>query len=129
MPISNSDHVGLYKVSTKAKIEPFATDNGKIVFNVKVKITGEVVETQPRRKITNKEKRKIEEEAKGFTKSKIENLLDKLQAMNSDPVGFGGKYRIAYPREWEKIDWHQTYPGVTFNVETEVSIKSTGLFR
>ena len=121
--------VSLYKVKSKTKIEPTISDDGKIIFNLKTKIAGGIVESQPHREITINEKKKIEEEAARLTKIKMENVLSRLQKMNSDPVGLGGKYRIKYPREWQEIDWRQVYPTVNFIVDTEFSIKSTGLFR
>jgi len=129
MPLSDGKMVALYKIKSQTKINPTVSNTGIITFNVKTKIAGGVVESQPRREISMDEKKKIEKEAEDLTKRKIENLLVKLQGLNSDPVGFGGKYRIKYPQQWEKIDWRQVYPTVRFNIDTEFSIKSTGLFR
>lgn len=129
VPLSGGELVALYKIKSKTKIEPIVSENDTLTFNLKIDIGSGVVESQPHKEITMEEKKKIEKESEDLTKRKVEGLLTKLQSLNSDPIGFGGKYRIKYPEQWEQIDWHQIYPGVNFTVETEVSIKSTGLFR
>ena len=127
--MSNGEIVSFYKVKSKTIIDPGVISNGSVSFNIKSSISGGIVETQPRREITLDAMKKIEEEAKALTQRKIENLLVKLQGINSDPIGFGGKYRIENPEQWEKIDWHQVYPGVRYNIQTDFSVESTGLFR
>lgn len=131
VPLSDGKMVAFQfqKIKSQTKIGPAVSNTGTITFDVKIKIAGGVVESQPHREISMDEKQRIEKEAEMLTKKKIEDLLAKLQILNSDPVGFGGKYRIKYPRQWENIDWHQVYPAAKFNVETKFSVKSTGLFR
>ena len=77
-----------------------------------------------------KEKRRVflKEQIKLF-KDKIEKLLAKLQTLNSDPVQFGDKYRIAHPFKWKKIDWHRVYPTAQFTVRVKFTLKENGLFR
>jgi len=129
VPLSDGKLVALYKIKSKTKIEPIVSDNGTLIFNLKIDIGSGVAERQPYKEITVEEKKKIEKEAEDLTKRKVQGLLTKLQSLNSDPIGFGGKYRIKYTKQWEQADWHQIYPDVNFTVETKVSIKSTGLFR
>lgn len=129
MPLSDGKQVAFQKIKSQTKIVPEVSETGLLTFDMKIKIAAGVVESKPHREISLDEKKRIEEEAKSLTKKKIENLLVKLQRLNSDPVGFGGKYRIKYSKQWEKIDWHQVYPIANINVETNFSIKSTGLFR
>ncbi len=62
-------------------------------------------------------------------KQEMERLIAKLQSLNTDPVGFGGKFRIAYPREWEDIDWNKVYPNAEITVDANFTVKETGLFR
>ncbi|KJS19954.1 MAG: hypothetical protein VR72_16615 [Clostridiaceae bacterium BRH_c20a] len=129
LPLNDVKLVAFHKIKSQTKTEITVSDTGIVTFDVKLKITGGVVESKPQRIISKDETERIENEAETLTKRKIEALLTKLQGLNSDPVGFGGKYRIKYPRQWANIDWHQVYPVAIINVHTKFSIKSTGLFK
>jgi len=83
----------------------------------------------PHQEILPEDKKVIERQAEALLKRKIETLIGKLQGLNSDPVGFEDKFRIAYPRQWKKIDWYQVYSGAKFNVDIKFTLKETGLFR
>lgn len=63
------------------------------------------------------------------TAGNTETVDREIQGLESDPVGFGDKFRIAYPSQWEKIDWRHVYPGAKFVVNTNFTLKQTGLFR
>lgn len=88
-----------------------------------------LVEAFPHRDIDWEAKKEIERNAESILKKDIENLLSKFQSLNTDPVGFGGKVRIDYPKEWEDIDWKQVYPTTEFIVDTKFSVRETGLYR
>lgn len=129
VPLGKNQHVAFKNVRSKTKVRPKISADGMVTFSVKTEITGNLVENFPHREILMKEKRNIERQAQSLTKEKIMNLLVKLQGLNSDPVGFGGKFRIEYPGLWKRIDWHQFYPAAKFNVSTKFTLKETGLFR
>ena len=129
IPLGKNQHVAFKNIRSKTKVRPKISADGTVTFNVKTEITGNMVENFPHRETLLKEKKKIERQAEMLTKRKIRNLIAKLQGLNSDPVGFGGKLRIKYPHQWKKIDWHQVYPAAKFNVSTKFTLKETGLFR
>ena len=129
VPLGKSEHVAFKNVRSKTKVRPKISAEGMVTFSVKTEITGNMVENFPHRETLRNEQKKIERQAEVLTKRKIRNLITKLQGFNSDPVGFGGKLRIKYPRQWKKIDWRQVYPAAKFNVSTKFILKETGLFR
>ena len=129
VPLGKIPHVAFKNIRAKTKVRPRIATDGTVTFNVKTKISGNLVEDFPRRETLLKDKQKIERQAEVLTKRKIRNLIEKLQGLNSDPVGFGGKIRISYPHQWQSMDWHQVYPTTQFNVSTKFSLKATGLFR
>lgn len=116
-------------VTSKTEITPRIGEDGNLAFDVVTMISGTLVESRPHHEIGPEEHNHIQKQAESLTKRQIEALLTRLQSMNADPVGFGGKYRIAYPRRWEPKEWHQVYPASKFNVSTSFRIRSTGLFR
>ena len=129
IPLGKNQHVAFKNIRAKTKIRPIMTGDGRITFSVRSEITGNLVENFPHREILMKRKGFIERQFEILTKRKIIDLIAKLQSLNADPVGFGGKFRIAYPRQWKQIDWHQVYPAAKFNVSTKFTLKETGLFR
>lgn len=127
--MDDGEIVSFRNVKSKTEIKPVETGDGTPTFDVASTISGTIVETQPHQEISLQDQKKIQRRAEAQVKRDMERLLSKLQGWNSDPVGFGGKYRIAYPHKWGNIDWHRVYPSAKFNVNTDFRIKATGLFR
>lgn len=129
VPTGSGQIAAFRNIASRNKIEPRIATDGTLTFDVAAIISGALVESRPHQEIRAEEHNRIQKEAKILTKRHIEALLSKLQSLNSDPVGFGGKYRIAYPNQWESNSWHRVYPNAKFNVSTDFRIRSTGLFR
>ena len=127
--LGKSEYVAFKNVRSKTRVQPKLSTDGRLTFDVKTEITGNMIENFPHRQTLRNEEKEIERQAAMLIKREIRNLIAKLQGLNSDPVGFGGKYRIKYPQQWKKIDWHQGYPAAEFNVSTKFTLKETGLFR
>jgi spore germination protein len=60
-----------------------------------------------------------------FTK-KVKKLLADLQKVKSDPIGIGDITR-AQDRKWSEKEFEKIYPNLTFNVKTNVNIRSSRL--
>lgn len=129
IPMGKGKYVAFKNVRSKTKVRPEISGDGMITFNIQTNVTGNMVENIPHREILGKRKKQIERQAERVIQRKIRNLITKLQGFNSDPVGFGGKVRIKYLRQWKKINWHQVYPAAKFKVSTKFTLKETGLFR
>jgi Ger(x)C family germination protein len=129
VPLGQNQHAAFDNVRSKAKITPNVSPGNTLTFNVTVDIEGAMVEIFPHREVGWEVKKDIERQAETLVKRDIERLIAKLQRLNTDPLGFGGKFRIAYPREWEDIDWNKVYPTVDITVDTSFTVKETGLFR
>jgi Ger(x)C family germination protein len=126
---------GFSRVRSKTKITPhFSPADQTLAFNLDVEITGGLVDARvrasyPHREIGWEEKQEIERKAERMVKEESEKLLAKLQDLHTDPIGFGGKLRIAYPREWKALDWKQLYPKAKMIVKPSFTIRETGLYR
>jgi spore germination protein BC len=129
IPLGTNQHAAFSSVRSTAKVTPNISPDGSLAFNVAVDSQGALVETFPHREIGWQQKKEIERKAERLLKRDIQSLIAKLQSFNTDPVGFGGKLRIAYPREWQDIDWIQVYPTVDFTVDASFTVRETGLFR
>lgn len=130
VPLKNGEYVAFKEVTAKSVITPELDDNGKVTFGISTKVTGEVVETNPRiMELTEEDKRMITNYAETEIQNRISNLLAKLQSLNSDALGLGEKFRVKYPGEWQARNWRHIYPNCRINRETRFIISRTGLFR
>ena len=121
---------GFARVRSKTKITPhFSPADQTLAFNLDVEITGGLVESFPHREIGWEEKQEIERKAERMVKEESEKLLAKLQDLHTDPVGFAGKFRTAYPREWKPSDWKQLYSEAKMTVTPSFAVVHTGLYR
>ena len=57
-----------------------------------------------------------------------EEVIQKLQNINSDPVGFGNVYRakVGY-KEFDKTNWREQYPDAIITVKVDSNILRTGV--
>ena len=94
-----------------------------------MEIIGVLVESLPHKEIRWEEKQAIERKAERMVKEEGERLIAKLQSLPTDPVGFGRKLRIFYPREWKTLDWERIYPEAKITVNPSFTITQTGLFQ
>lgn len=130
VPIANDKVIGLDQVNSESSIKPVISKNGIVTYKIDTKINGVLVETNPEfLRLSSEDMKQLEAKIEKYVELKSYLLLNKLQMLNSDPVGFGGKLRIRYPGTWAKINWHQIYPGARFTVNTDFTIKRTGLLR
>ncbi len=130
VPLGNNKVLGFDQVNSESRIKPEIRKNGIVTYKIDNKINGELAETNPEFiHLSSKDRLKLEAEIEKYVEKKSYRLLNRLQMLNSDPAGFGGKFRIRYPETWEKINWHKVYPGAKFIVNTDFTIKGTGLYR
>jgi spore germination protein KC len=120
---------GFAQVRSKTKITPRLSPDGlALIFRVDMEISGVLVESLPHKEIRWEEKRAVEKMAERMVKDESEKLIAKLQSLPTDPVGFGRKLRIAYPRQWKTLDWKKIYPEAKITVNPSFTITQTGLF-
>lgn len=129
VPLGEKEHAGLSDIRSTTSITPRLRLGNELSFDVDVNAHGGLLESYPHRRIGWQEKTDIERNAEALMKREIETLISKFQELNTDPVGFGEKLRINYPREWENIDWHQIYPDAVITVRATFTVKETGIFR
>ncbi|MBC2727581.1 Ger(x)C family spore germination C-terminal domain-containing protein [Desulfosporosinus sp.] len=130
VPLKRGDYVAFKDVKSKNDITLELDNNGKVTFGIKTKVSGVIVETNPRKmEITEEDKKVIVSHTEAEIHRRISNLFVKLQSLNADAVGLGEKFRVKYPGEWQKNNWHKIYPNCQINLETGFSVDHTGLFR
>ncbi|QIA27213.1 Ger(x)C family spore germination protein [Thermaerobacter sp. PB12/4term] len=70
----------------------------------------------------------LEREARRDLTRSLTRLVRRLQAMGSDPLGFGQRWRIAFPRRFAEQDWHQLWARARVEVRVRLTISRGGAF-
>ncbi|MED4205158.1 Ger(x)C family spore germination protein [Neobacillus mesonae] len=109
----------------KAKYKIIRPKGKEPYISVEISVKGKLEETN--RHVSNSQLWEFEKAAEKSMKKETKQLLEKIQAANVDPLGFGLRYRA---RSFNNDDWEQwkkIYPNITFKVDTKVQITDTGL--
>lgn len=62
-------------------------------------------------------------------RSRLEQVIKKLQQLNSDPIDFGEEFRAQHQDLWQRIDWKKVFPTVPFRIDLKVKIQRDGVLR
>jgi len=64
----------------------------------------------------------------GILQKDIESLINKLQKLKTDPVGFGEKYRVAHGGDLQADEWIENiFPNMPVLVKVKVKIVRKGM--
>ncbi|ADY56680.1 germination protein, Ger(x)C family [Syntrophobotulus glycolicus DSM 8271] len=124
-------------LESKCKREVLLQEDGSIIINLNLKISGSIGELTGQGKTmvedsTEIDLQKIQDANSEVTKKQIEEVITKTQReFQSDVFGFGLEFHKKYPQEWERIkyDWNQKFSTAQVNVQVETTILETGLLR
>jgi spore germination protein KC len=121
--------ISLRNVSVKTRIKVSLHD-GKPFFAVRVNLSGSINEVIGfNREISLNLLKYLENAIKKDTTSRIQATIRKLQQLNSDPIDFGEEFRVQHQKFWEKQNWKQVFPDVSFSVIVKASILRDGILR
>ncbi|WP_157842715.1 MULTISPECIES: Ger(x)C family spore germination protein [Bacillus] len=98
-------------------------------FEVTIKIDTRILEISENYDIGKPEGVKLlEKEISKDIAKHTEEIIYKLQEMNSDPIGFGNVYRarVGY-KKFDKEQWRELYPNAIFTVKVDSNILRTGV--
>lgn len=119
----NNIVVNIGKTKVKYKI---VTENKKpTAINMKIEMTGEIIESDKDLSLNNLEK--YNKLAKDEVKKHVLEFLMTVQKENLDPIGFGLKYRTMHINNKDTMNkWNEAYQELPFDLKVEVNLKSTG---
>ena len=100
---------------------------GEISAQIKLKTKVVVTEYPPDKLSSPKEIEKLEKAlSKRFSKD-AQEVINRLQKMNSDPYGVGRKMIAFHYPTWKKLDWAKEYPKTKFTASIDVNIVDSGI--
>lgn len=70
----------------------------------------------------------LTQEATKTIEQRVYTTFEKTKQLNADIYGFGGKFRIKYPKQWKSIEqrWDSLYPSLQLALNVKAHIVGTG---
>jgi spore germination protein KC len=70
----------------------------------------------------------LTQEATKTIEQRVYTTFEKTKQLNADIYGFGGKFRIKYPKQWKSIEqqWDTLYPSLQLVLNVKAHIVGTG---
>lgn len=102
-------------------------DEQKPDFQVNVNMEARLLEISTEIQSNPNAMRTLEKEVEVVVKEEIEQVLKKLQSMNSDPVGFGSHFIRNGKVNIGDEDWRTQLKDATYDVQVDVNIYSSGV--
>ncbi|MFJ7826702.1 Ger(x)C family spore germination protein [Psychrobacillus sp. NPDC096623] len=112
-------------VKTKVKYKIITNNKKPISINMKIQMTGEIIESDKDLSLNNLTKyNKLAEEE---VRKHVFEFLTTIQKENLDPLGFGLRYRTMHLNDKGTMSkWNEAYPELPFDLKVVVDLKSTG---
>ena len=124
--LGDGRRIGLRPLGADTRIVPLAPGPGGTPrFRFDVQLNMALMEVYG---ATGGAPRAFEQAAERDLTRALERLLRRLQAMGSDPLGFGEYWRIAQPTAFRSRDWHTQWPQARIDVRVRVNIGRGGAF-
>lgn len=119
----------LRNISTKTRIK-VSLDHGRPVFLVETKISGVLTELLGKdRRLTPGFIDQMEREIEAETRERLIALIDKMQQIKSDAIGFGLKLRAQHYDFWKEHDWKKLFPTSRLQVKVKAHLIRDGVIR
>ncbi|GGB59267.1 Ger(x)C family spore germination protein [Fictibacillus barbaricus] len=100
---------------------------GEISAQIKLKTKVVVTEYPPDKLSSPTEIEKLEKALSKRLSKDAQEVINRLQKMNSDPYGVGRKMIAFHYPTWKKLDWAKEYPKTKFTASIDVNIVDSGI--
>lgn len=112
--------------NSKPKIEIDTSGDAPII-NIKVKFKGVLDEYTGEHNLHQQEnQQKFETTIEESLEKDFVALIEYLQNVGSDPVGFGEIVRVKHNDYWKQVEWKDIFKGAEIKVEVEMVLESYG---
>jgi spore germination protein len=74
----------------------------------------------------SKDKKTLEDKISALIKKDCIKLLEYLQEIGSDPIGFGEMIRARHNEYFKSVSWKTIYPGVKFDIDVKLNFEFYG---
>jgi len=95
--------------------------------NISLDFTGNVDEIDLDYRLDEpEEKKKLEDKITMLVQQDCMKLLEYLQEIGSDPIGFGEIIRAKHNEYYKSVPWKSVYPDVKFNIDVKINFEFYG---
>lgn len=111
----------------KRNFKVLVSPTGEITAEIKLK-TKVVISEYPQDNLAKQsEIVKVEKLLSKKLSKDAQDVINKLQKMNSDPYGVGRKVMAFHYPTWKKINWEEKYPQIKFKASIDVDVIGSGI--
>jgi len=118
-------------LSSKSKIIPQISDDGRLSFLIKAKIRANLVEQMDNLRLDKEEVQKSLEDLLAATvKDAVRKAVEKAQKNKTDIFGMGVELYRTYPKLWKekyKDNWSEIFARVPVEIQVEAKINNIGV--
>ena len=129
--IADRKYVSVEVVKAKPKVR-MSLENGTVQINIRIKLDVDIVDKESLLELVCADTLKKYEEsfAQEFS-SRAERLIEKLQALQTDPLGLGAYLRMQHYETWKQMGgektWREFWQGANVTVKTNLKIRRFGV--
>ncbi len=130
-PTSNPNNYGISLIvsTQKRKIDIAFDEEGIPIININLKFNCILQEYRWDETDKMSEKNKLEKSLSKQLTTSCNEVVKKMQVVNSDPIGLGNLIRAKYYQYWQNIDWKEVYPEAKINVDASIKILKSGIIK
>lgn len=120
-------YVSIQVGGVKRKINLQADDPDDINVTITMKLQAKIVEKTIPIVLNKKEVTNLEKKYSEILTKDMQSVIQQTQEANSDFLGIGRRVQAFNHTTWEKMNWTETYPNITFNIDTKVELSGHGV--
>ncbi len=121
------NYVTIKVKKNKRNFKVLVSPTGEVSAEIKLK-TKVVISEYPQDNLTKpSEIKKIEKKISEKFSEDAQEVIKRLQKMNSDPYGVGRKLMAFHYPTWEKLNWAEEYPKIKFKASVDVDVVGSGI--
>lgn len=112
----------------KARIKPVLDPDGRVRFEIDVKVVGTVAEVAgSQTKLTSADMFRVQGETERFLQERLRATMERLKESGADELGLGSRVFYRYPRLWDTLNWDEYYRTIPVEIKVRVRLRRKGL--
>ncbi|MFB4167034.1 Ger(x)C family spore germination protein [Virgibacillus sp. JSM 102003] len=125
---SDEEKLNILMEVIKGNSKTTVTSQQNMKFETKITFNTTILEISEEIDLKNpKVKRRFEQEMEKDFKQQFEQLLQQLQELNSDPLGYGTVYRVNKPGgKLTDEEWHNKFPDISVDFKVDFTLNRHG---